>query len=63
MKRRGGSLSVSSLRFYSAAARCPLWQKRIMRREEGKYQRGMRMKRVRKGKKKTPESKGRRHRV
>lgn len=39
MKRRGGSLSVSSLCFYSIAAGCPLWQERIMRREEGRYHR------------------------
>lgn len=40
MKRRRGSPSVSSLRFYSVTARCPLWQNRIMRREGRKYQRG-----------------------
>ncbi len=40
MRMRKGSPSVSSLCFYSAAARCSLWQRRIMRREQGKYQRG-----------------------
>lgn len=40
MKRRGGSASMSSLHFCSVAARCPLWQEGIMRREEGKQERG-----------------------
>lgn len=39
MAGRGGSPSVSSLRFYSVAVRCPLWQKWIMRKEEGRYER------------------------
>lgn len=39
MERRGGSLSVSPLCFDSVVARCPLWQKRIMRREERRFQR------------------------
>lgn len=40
MRRRGGSLNVCSLHFYSVAARCLLWHTRIMRREEGRYHRG-----------------------
>lgn len=39
MKRRGGSPRVSSLCFYSDVAQCLLWQKMIMRKEEGRYQR------------------------